>query len=849
MPPPDAIAPSGARDTLGLILTTSSMSASAFRAPLFVARLASHTWWILLIAALALLWLATARRIGRVDALTNSPTWSVDAPPRDVASPTGYAQGQRKLIVPGHHNPSFWWIMEAQQAARQGSLRLRHIDYDAPPAGRDIRRTSPYRWWLIAIGWLRGFMSGEPLGFAIERGALVADPLLLALLLVVGAGYSARYLGSFAAIGFVVGGIAVFPLAANFQPGAPDPHSLAWILAVGSVLPLLAGFRQQVAGPGSRAHFVAAGIFGGLGFWNDATSQAPVLLAIFLGALGYEFIRSRGAGPTPATRSNWRAWAGAGAFTTFAASVFEFAPSHFSWSLDSVSPIHAITWWGLGEALHAAGTWFREGRTGFRPRSLVGLAGAGLAIAAWPVVAMMSGSGTLLASDFYAQELANHPGAGFARNLSVWLNRAGDTGAKWATLLPCVILIVLLGRIFRGKIDREARGHLVFVLSTLFFAALLATRQLRWWNLFDVFTLVALAAFFAGTEGTVMRERGKILGTMLLVLPGLLVGFPPPVREKEVTETSPQEAQELIERDFSYWLGRRGGAEPNVLFSTPVFSGAVAYFGGFAVVDSSDGGNKTGYLTAVRIASATTAQEVSILLQARGITHVALPLWDPALDQLVRIGLSLPAEQPLPQNAFSVALRQWDIPLWMRPMDYLIPKTAAYQGFEVRAFALQPEQEPDLGLSRLADFFVQRGQLREAQSVRKSLEEYPRSVAALGAIATVDLALGDHGGLQESLKNLIPHLSRRSARDLPADRRISLATLFLQTKQVELAREQLTACFEDLDSGTLRTMTPASVVNLLALSRSLEISFPQQELKGVAMELIPPSVRGRLTAK
>jgi hypothetical protein len=218
-------------------------------------------------------------------------------------------------------------------------------------------------------------------------------------------------------------------------------------------------------------------------------------------------------------------------------------------------------------------------------------------------------------------------------------------------------------------------------------------------------------------------------------------------------------------------------------------------------------------------------------------------------DQLVRIGMNVPANQPLPDQAFSVSLRMWDIPLWTRPMDYLIPNEPRFQGFELRAFALHPEQEPDLGLSRLADFFVERGQLQEAQEIRKTLEEYPRSVFALGATANIDFALRDPVRLGASLESLIPQLSRRSARNLPADRRISLAALLLQTKHVDLAREQLLACLEELDSEALRAMTPGSVVNLLVLSRSLGVPFPDKNLEAFAVELIPPGVRATLISK
>ena len=746
--------------------------------------------------------------------------------------------------MPGHHNPSFWWIQEAQESAAQGRWRLRHVGTGTPAGEREIRRTAPYRWWLIAVGWGRARLTGEPLGYAIERGALLADPLLLALLLAGGAGYCARFFGPLAAAGLVAGGIALFPLAANFQPGAPDPHSLAWVLALGSLLPLLAPSART--GARERWHFAAAGVLGGLGFWNDAPSQAPVLLAVALGALGAGWCRARPAGRAAGPRP-WRTWAAAGALTTLAAAVFEFAPGHFSWSLDAVHPVHALAWWGLGEGLHAAERWFREGRRAFGPRSFVLLGLAGLALAAWPAAGIASGSGTLLAADFNAIELANHPRGGAASSLGAWLGRA-DAGARWATLLPVAFVLFLLVRTMAGRLDGEERGRLVQVLVVVIGAGVLACLQLRWWNLFDVGVLAGLAVFFAGAENGGMAARLGRAAALLPVLPGLLVGFPAAVRDGAV-EPTPPEAQVLIARDLAWWLVQRGGPEPGVLFSTPVVAGAAAYYGGFAAVASADGTDEAGQQAAVRIASAVTEQEVAVLLKSRRVTHVALPLWDPVLDQLVRLGQGVPAGQPLPRNAFAVALREWDMPLWMRPMDYLIPREPGFEGFELRVFAVQAEQEPDLSLGRLADFFVERGQLREAQGVRESLKAWPRSPVALGAMAGVDLAVRDGARLKESLDALVPMLARRTARNLPADRRISLAALFLRTRQPDLAREQLAAAFDGLDSATLRTLTPGTLVNLVALSRSLGVPFPDPGLETLALDLIPPGVRAGLGRK
>ena len=808
-----------------------------------MSRVVRHVWWVALLGALALLAIATKRRIDRVDALTNSPTWSVDSPQQDANSATGFAQGERTLIVPGEHTPSYWWIMEAQQTAHDGRWRLRHIDYDAPPKGRETLRTAPYRWWLIAVGWGRRLITGESLGAAIERGTLVADPLLLALLLVFGSIYVARYFGSLAAAGFAIAGASLFPLAAGFQPGAPDPHSLAWVLALGSLLPLLVPAHK--VGTHQRVHFIVAGIAGGLGFWNDARSQAPVLLAIVLGAIVAEVVRGRSAGSSPTTRPGWRTWALAGVVTTLAASAFEFAPNHLSWSLDAVSPVHALAWWGCGELLMFLANWARHGRAALGRRTWIILGIAVVAIVAWPVTGFLSKSGGLLASDFYARELANHPRGATAAGLRAWLHNSGDAGAKWTTLLPVLLVAFVLARLIRRR-DQDETARLVLALIGTAVAVVLACLQLRWWNLVDAMGLGLLALFLADVGNPRDRSRWATLSVVLLVLPGAFVGFPAAVNGDQLTDISPSDAQGLVARDFSYWLARRHGAEKDVVFSTPIFSTAAAYYSGCDVVTSSDEEDKTGYLAAMRIATADTLDEASVLFQTRGITRVVLPLWDPMLPNLVRSGRNLAPDAPLPDDALLVGLLRWGSPVWMRPMNYAIPPETGLQDFQVVAYAVQAPMENDLFLSRLADFFVERGMLQEAQSVRHSLQDYPRSIVALGAMARVDLVRKDQAQLAESVDKLIPFLARVTARHLPPDRRISLATVLIQTQHADLARNQITLCLKTLDAATLRTLTPGAVRDLLALMRVFKLSFENPALKATALALLPPAARGRL---
>ncbi|MEO7412696.1 MAG: hypothetical protein ABIZ81_05005, partial [Opitutaceae bacterium] len=114
-------------------------------------------------------------RARRVDAVTNTDREGAVA---DAASPTGYADGKRWLIVPEHNNRSYQWISETQQMLARDEWRLRHVDYENAPFGREVHAASPYRWWLGLVAWLEHVISGRPLGLSVERAALWADPLL-----------------------------------------------------------------------------------------------------------------------------------------------------------------------------------------------------------------------------------------------------------------------------------------------------------------------------------------------------------------------------------------------------------------------------------------------------------------------------------------------------------------------------------------------------------------------------------------------------------------------------------------------------------------------------------------------
>jgi hypothetical protein len=85
----------------------------------------------------------------------------------DAASPTGYADGKRWLIVPEHNNPTYQWIEETQLMLARGDWRVRSVDYENAPFGRDVHSASPYRWWLVFLAWLDRGISGRPIGLSV----------------------------------------------------------------------------------------------------------------------------------------------------------------------------------------------------------------------------------------------------------------------------------------------------------------------------------------------------------------------------------------------------------------------------------------------------------------------------------------------------------------------------------------------------------------------------------------------------------------------------------------------------------------------------------------------------------
>ena len=790
-----------------------------------------------------LLWVNHGRiqRVEYVSSLAGRPEAVVAG---GSISPTGYAHGQRELIVPERTEESFHWIAQTQQMFAQGEWRVHHVDYDNAPIGRTVNASSLYRWWLGLVAGLDHAFSGRPLGLAVEHAALYADPLLHGLWLVGVTVFVAWRFGAGAAALLAVGLAGTFPFAAGFLPGAPNAHGLAMVCALGSILGLLAGVQ---AGPRAGRWFAAAGVMGGAGLWVDVATQVPVLIGIMLGALLAAWStrgkRPETAGEIPAP---WRIWGASGATTVLAAYLLEYFPAqlgslHLEWN----HPLYGVAWLGAGELLARAVAWIQGRKPSWRPSDIVRLVLAVAAVASIPLVMHLTNSRGFISSDPASMRLSNQPGGVAWAGFGTWLVHDGLTATVCATLLPLIILgpagWMLLGRATKP----ESRVLLAFALGPVLVALGFACFQLSWWSLLDGTLLLLLVAAFAECGAPAGRSSRWLWPVVaaLFVIPGAIQLRPQKSVGTEMALTA-REAQELIERHLAHWLANRTEETGMIVYAPPHQTTALCFYGGLRGLGSFAAENRDGFGAALFINAAVSMEEVQELLQSRGVRYVVVPSWDPFFEESARLYLAKKFANHV--GVLIPALLRWNLPVWLRPLPYQIPAISGLEDQSVLVFEVVEDQSPAVAASRLAEYLVEIGKLDEAATAGEALRRFPGDVGALAARAQVQNARGDAAGTAETLAALRSRLAAGADRLLPWDRRVSAAIVLAQGEQIELARDQLRRCLAELNEKRLRSLTAGLLYNLQVLSRALELPIADPRLRQLAVDLLPPELSSRL---
>ncbi len=771
----------------------------------------------------------------------------VEPPAADADSPTGYVGGARQLIVPGFNEASYHWIVQTQQMLAQNEWRVRHVDYDNAPTGRAVESSSPYRWWLGLLAGFDHLVSGRPAGQSVERAALWADPVLHLLFLVGTAFFVARWFGPFPAVLFSAAVATAFPLAAGFIPAVPDEKGLSLVCAIWSLLPLLAGLHAK-SPPASpvpeappRRWFLIAGIIGGLGLWVSVGIQVPVIIGIAVGGLLAAVVARRNPAGGNSLAPAWWAWASGGAATTLLAYLVEYFPTHLdSWQLRAIHPLYGLAWLGLGAILSQATHLFQSGKSSGRARAWLILLFGLVAVATLPVAMGKLKTEGFLAGGVSAFRLSKLPGDAVAANFWAWMVHDGITAKLWTTFLPVLLLVPAAWVFFHRRTSPAARLSVAVTLGPVLVALGFAGRNLNWWSVLDATLLALLLALTtdAPAQSRFVRGVWSVCTAVILIL-GMVQLMPSTATGAKMVLSEP-ELVGLIERDMARWLAKRTGPGAGMVLAPPNETTALCYFGGLRGLGTLAWENQEGIGAAVRIVSASTPEEAKELIDHRGVTDIVIPSWDSSLDDYARAGMGQV------EGTFISRLHVWRLPPWLRPVPYRMPVVSGFEGQQVRVFEVVEDQDDALSLSRTAEYFVEMEQLDLAGAVAQALRRFPGDLGAWVARVDVEAAQGGDISQLESFTQLLPRVKAAASRPLPLDQRINLAIVLVRGKQLDLAREQLRRCLEQLDEAGLRSLTTGALYRFQVLLKALGLEIAQPKLRQLALDLLPPEMRSRL---
>ncbi|MDI1336688.1 MAG: hypothetical protein PSU94_10965 [Lacunisphaera sp.] len=790
----------------------------------------SKYWWQTALLG-ALLFLATdsARKVAALNAATLLGETGRPAPAYAAGSPTGYAGGRRNLIL--ESTDGYHWVMQTQQMIASGDGRIRRVDYDNAPDGREVHWCSPLHWWLAGVAWVDHAVSGRPWLVSVESAARYASPVLLGLFLLAVVPWAARRFGAGPAALLAVGLVAVGPFSAESSAGSFDHHGVAAGCSLMTVLFLLAGW---IAPPErARAAFIASGLAGAAGLWVNAATQIPVLAGIGLGAVlaGGLTRHDPTAGPDPRL---WRIWGLAGGAASLLFYIIEYFPAHLGWRLEVNHPLYALAWAGAGDLLARL-------RGGLKSPAAIASA---LAVAAPPLLIGLAPAQTFVVADKFLWALHVDYISEFA---PLWPRlRDAETMLVQVNVLP---LIGLAGLWLLGRGELAARHRALLALSLLPAAllTLLTLSQVRWLHLACALWLGVLVAVALVTAGSWTRGRRLAAGFFLA-----LVLLPYPLRALADAIHYPaglsrENIRQFTMRDLAFRLRHRMGADPVVLLSAPTATTELIYHGGFKGVGTLYWENAAGLRALVDIYGAPTPERALELLRLRGVTHLVILPWGPFATESARLARSLRADAPVPAGSFAVDLLESGrgLPDWLRPLPYRLPEAEQFKDQFALLLEIAPQQSAADAAVRRAQFLIALGNPAAGHGlIAQVLAANPDQVPALITLAQFQRTARERTAHRATAEHLLRILRADPALELGD--RTALALELAAAGAIDAARRQIELGWASAGERDLRRVPPEVLPVLLRLTGDFQVAAPP-ELRALAELLAagdsPPSTR------
>ncbi len=792
---------------------------------------------------------------------------TVDAPAIDARSPTGYEHGLRSMVMPEAGEDTAHWVMQTQTMIAQREWRLRQVDYDNAPLGREVHWASPFHWWLAILAWADHLATGRPIGISVERAALIQGTVMFGLLLIgLVPLLSRRFSGAAAAL-FAIGAAATSTFYTDFLPGRADHHGLVNICSMLTVLLMAAGALRTAgipanAGPaavgqasnrattdrrGRRSAqwwFTGSAVAGGVGLWISAATMIPVLIGLGLGVLAASWLR-RGL----TQRIAWvhdpglfRLWGLVGGGVSLAAYLLEYFPSHLGLRLEVNHPFYAAAWIGAGEVLRLAVCAMNGGVKSLTRRELAtGAFGAAL-VASLPLIIFATAAKTFTVVDPFLWELHTRYISEFQGLARVFATK-GLTWSSVALVLPFFLLVPAIVMALRRATPPDVRAHLVLALSPAMVGWIQGCSQVRWLGLAYALSMPAVAVFFRSLKAQGEKKRTPVIAWSvacgLLFVPGAVNA----VRQTlEGSEFSNAEIRRLAQRDVAHWLRQRAGNEPVVVASSPTGTTLLISQGGVSGLGTLYWENAEGLKHAAALFAAPSPEAAHELARRFGVTHFVFFSWDPFETVLAKLARGVSENALIPPDAFIAKLLTSPVPPpWLRAIPFKLPDHTALKGERIRIWEVTPDQTPAEAAAHSANYYLELGEPEMANRLAPILAGFKDDLVATVMLGGIASRQSDAAGFSAAFARIGAQLSQ--AESLSLDDHLHLVVVLAVGQRPDLAREQLQACMRKVNERSLRHLTADMLSDLFALSDGLGVEFSDPALKQLAERLVPPLAR------
>jgi hypothetical protein len=824
-----------------------------------------YCWWIVPVVVLALVAVRIAERASLMRDLANFEQQGMYPIQPDPHSQTGYQWGQRRQILSpdGYH-----WVMQTQRMLAEGVWRLREVDYDNHPYGREVHWSSGLHWWLGGLAWLWSNVAGCPLPIAVEEVAPYANPLLLVGLILILVPLVWRWFGRVSAGCVALGLATVAPFCELFALADPDHHGLVAACGLFTVLFLVVGGggwvkRESDGGvadrentglrsyPQARRFFIASGVAGGAGLWLSSATQVPILIGIGLGVVigVWRFGRKEAQKNIPGLLSPelWRWWGVAGASASIFFYLLEYFPSHLGFRLEVNHPLYAFAWLGGGEIL---ARWSRlKAGGGFATpgRDQAVAVGAVLGVVLLPLVVLTTAEQTFWVSDRILWALH----ADYIMEFGSVFRQLGMVPlSRWLFIinpLP-VLALALCWHLFGRDLAGPWKARLLIALIPAALVLLLALYQVRWMGISCALWFVVLAA----AVGLIVQGGGlaNMSPRLKVALAVLALTVPTPwmvqlVHTGAAVLGGKHGFSELNlrlndMRDLARWLRmREGGGREGVILAGPGVTTALIYHGGFKGVGTLYWENKDGLKSMIDIFSTSNDSVAKELIKQHGVTHVVVVSWDSFAAEASRLTLGLRRNDAAPEDSFLARLSKGHgCPFWLRPVHYpeLAPKPV--KGDSVLVYEVVPEMSREEAALRYAQLLFERGEQVDAEKFLNLLvRHYTDYLPGWVALAQVQAGLNRVEAFRASVRRIAALQSQ--AQGLALDDRIGLATVFAMAEDLESMRKHTRACLDSADEKALRRLSANLLLNFILLAQDTGEAPSRPALMRQATELLP----------